>query len=79
MTRDDSEPEVVLLSGERVTEALFTWVANLLRKGHEIVVAEDGHVSIVPEVNADLAWCIQSSPWATRAILDDLRAPKTLH
>ena len=74
-----SEPEVVLLSGERVNEALFEWVVDLLRKGHQIVVAEDGHVSIVPEVKEDLAWCIRNSPSATRAILDDLSAAHTVH
>jgi hypothetical protein len=73
------EPEVMLLSGERVNEALFEWIVDLLRKGHEIKVSEDDHVSIVPAVHSDLMFCIENSPSATRAILDDLLAPKTLH
>jgi hypothetical protein len=68
-----------LRSGERVTEALYTWVLDLLRKGHEIVVSDEGPVSIVPGVHDDLAFCIQNSPSATRAILDDLAAAHTLH
>jgi hypothetical protein len=30
------EPEVMLLSGERVNEALFEWIVGLLGKGHVI-------------------------------------------
>jgi hypothetical protein len=73
------EPEVMLLSGERVNEALFEWIVDLLRKGHEIKVSEDDHVSIVPGVHDDLTFCIRNSPSATRAILHDLLAPKTLY
>jgi hypothetical protein len=72
------EPEVMLLSGERVNEALFEWIVGLLGKGHAISVSEDDYVSIVPGVHEDLTFCIQNSP-STRAILHDLLAPKTLH
>ncbi len=44
-----TEPEVMLLSGERVNEALFEWIVGLLGKGHVISVSEDDYVSIVPE------------------------------
>ena len=76
---DDAEPEVMLLSGERVNEALFLWIVDLLRKGHEIVVSDDDYVSIVPGVHGDLMFCIGNSPSATRAILYDLSAAHTLH
>jgi hypothetical protein len=75
----NEEPEVMLLSGERVNEALFEWIVGLLGKGHVISVSEDDYVSIVPGVHEDLMFCIQNSPSATRAILHDLLAPKTLH
>jgi hypothetical protein len=35
------EPEVTLLSGERVDEALFEWIMGLLGKGHVISLSED--------------------------------------
>jgi hypothetical protein len=73
------EPEVMLLSGERVNEALFEWIVGLLGTGHVISLSEDDYVSIVPGVHEDLMFCIQNSPSATRVILHDLLAPKTLH
>ena len=58
----NEEPEVMLLSGERVNEALFEWIVGLLGKGHVISVSEDDYVSIVPGVHEDLTFCIQNSP-----------------
>ena len=52
---------------------------GLSGKGHVIAVSEDDYVSIVPGVHEDLMFCIQNSPSAARAILDDLLAPKTVH
>jgi hypothetical protein len=76
---DPEEPEAILLSGERVNEALFDSVLRLLRRGHTITVSEDGHVSIVPPIHPDDAYSIQASPSATRAILADVFGSHTHH
>ena len=75
-----SEPEVLLLSGRRVTEALYEMVSGLIAGGHTILVDPVGHVTVTPECDPDLLWCLGASYTQTEAVLEELLGTRgTVH
>jgi hypothetical protein len=76
MTGYNSEPEpvVVLLNGQRVLQAIYEWVVDLLATHHTIDVDDDGCVTVDPSINPDVEYCLNNRSEETAAVLADLRA-----
>ena len=77
--REGGEPMVILSDGSEVYQAVYETVVDLLDRGHQITVSDEGVVRVDPPAWEN-AMHVLTGPWHDVArVLDELALPVTVH